>query len=313
MDTATTATSEDGVPVIKIGAIYALTGPSASTGIDQQSAINLGVEIVNGSFPDVPMPFAETEGIPSMNGAKIEIIYANSEGDPEKGASEAERLIEEEGVCMLMGSYQSSVVASASQVAERKGIPFFVVESSSPSLTERGFKYTFRQGAHDAMVVESIFDFLDSIRDTYDLNTISMLYESSTYGMDTAAAWQDNADRRGYTILDSIAYPTNTTNVTSEIQRIKASDPDIMMGASYVSESILIMNTLKEQNYTANLVANNTGYTDSQYFTTLGEDVEYTISRLLYCSDIAETNPRAAVIEEMSLIRHTYCKPVKSS
>ena len=287
------------VPVIKIGAIYALTGPSASTGKDQQSAINLGIDIVNGSYPDVPMPFAETEGIPSMNGAKIEIIFANSEGDPEKGASEAERLIEQEGVCMLMGCYQSGVVAAASQVAERKGIPFFIVESSSPTLTSRGFKYLFRQGAHDAMIVESIFDFLDSIREEKNLNTISMLYDSSTYGMDAAKAWQDNADRRGYQVLESLSYPTNTTNMSSEVQRIKASAPDIMMGASFVSESVLTMNTLKEQGYMPNLVTNNSGYTDNQYITMLGADAEYTISRLLYCSDTAENNPRAAVIEKM--------------
>ena len=290
---------EESGETIKIGAIYALTGPSASTGKDQQSAINLGVDIVNGSYPDIPLPYAATEGIPSLNGRKIEIIYANSEGDPEKGASEAERLIEEEGVCMLIGCYQSGVVASASQVAERKGVPFLIVESSSPTLTTRGFKYLFRQGAHDAMIVESIFDFLDEIREEKNINTISMLYDSSTYGMDCATAWEDNAQRRGYEILESLSYPTSTTNMTSEVQRIMASNPDVMMAASFVSEAVLTMNTLKEQGYTPNLVANNSGYTDNQYITMLGDDAEYTISRLLYCSDTAENNPRAAVIEEM--------------
>ncbi|MDR1619181.1 MAG: ABC transporter substrate-binding protein [Clostridiales bacterium] len=291
--------STDNVETIKIGVIYALTGASAATGVDQQSAIQLGFDIVNGSYADVGMPYAETEGIPSMGGAKIELIFANSEGDPEKGASEAERLIQQEGVSMLMGCYQSSVVASASQVAERAGIPFFVVESSSPSLTSRGFKYLFRQGPHDAMIGESIFDFLDSIKDEHGIRRIAMVYDNSTYGTDAAASWTDNCERRGYEVVESLPYPSNTVNMTSEIQRIKAANPDLVLAASYVSDATLIMTTLKELDYMPGLIANNTGFTESTFFTMMGADTEYIVSRLVYCSDYSEINPRAAAIEKL--------------
>jgi len=285
--------------VIKIGVIYALTGPAAATGVDQQSALQLGVDIVNGSYPDIKLPFAATEGIPGMKGAKIELIFANSEGDPEKGASEAERLIEREGVCMLMGCYQSSVVAAASMVAERARVPFFVVESSSPSLTNRGFKYLFRQGPHDAMIGESIFDFLDSIRPEHKFNTIAMLFDNSTYGTDAAASWADNSKRRGYEVVESLPYPTSTTNMTSEVQRIKAKNPDLVMAASYVSDATLIMQTLKELDYMPNLVANNTGFTESAFFNMVGKDTEYIVSRLVYCSDYSMINDNAAKIEAL--------------
>jgi branched-chain amino acid transport system substrate-binding protein len=284
---------------IKIGVIYALTGPSAATGVDQKSAIELGFDIVNNAYPDIDLPFAATEGIPSLGGKKIELIFANSEGDPETGASEAERLIQQEGVVMLMGCYQSSVVAAASQVAERAKIPFFVVESSSPSLTERGFKYLFRQGPHDAMIGNSMFDFLDSIREQHNINTIAMIYENTTYGTDAAASWTKNCEERGYTVVESLAYPSNTTNMNSEIQRIKAADPDLVMAASYVSDATLMMKTLKELNYMPNLLANNTGFTESAFFDILGTDAEYVTSRLVYCSDYSLVNENAAKIEAL--------------
>lgn len=296
-----TGCSEKGkqAETIKIGVIYALTGPSAATGVDQQAAVQLGFDIVNGKYENVGMPYAETEGIPSMGGAKIELIFANSEGDPEKGASEAERLIQQEGVCMLMGCYQSSVVASASQVAERAGIPFFVVESSSPSLTDRGFKYLFRQGPHDAMIGNTIFDFIDTIREKSDINTIAMLYDNSTYGTDAAASWTKNCETRGYTVVESLPYPTSTTNMTSELQRIKAADPDLLLCASYVSDAMLIVTTLKEMDYTPNIIANNTGFTESTFFSMMGADTEHIVSRLVYCSDYSKINPRAAAIEKL--------------
>jgi branched-chain amino acid transport system substrate-binding protein len=51
----------------------------------------------------------------------------------------AERLIGEEAVVALMGAYQSSVTAAASEVAEEEGIPFLTAASTAPSLTKRGF------------------------------------------------------------------------------------------------------------------------------------------------------------------------------
>jgi branched-chain amino acid transport system substrate-binding protein len=198
-----------------------------------------------------------------------------------------------------MGCYQSSVVASASMVAERARVPFFVVESSSPSLTNRGFKYLFRQGPHDAMIGESIFDFLDSIRTKQNINTIAMLYDNSTYGTDAAASWTDNCGRRGYEVVESLPYPTSTTNMTSEIQRVKAKNPDLVMAASYVSDATLIMQTLKELNYMPNLVANNTGFTESTFFNMVGKDTEYIVSRLVYCSDYSKINDNAAKIEAL--------------
>jgi len=295
---ASTVMAED-VPPIKIGVIYALTGPSAATGVDQKAALELGVELVNNAHPEIDLPFAATEGIPSKGGAKIELIFANSEGDPEKGASEAERLIQREGVSILMGSYQSSVVATASQVSERARVPFFVVESSSPSLTERGFKYIFRQGPHDAMIGVSIFDFLDSIREKNNINTLAFVYENTIFGTDTAASWQKNADERGYKVVESLAYPSNTTNMNSEVQRLMNANPDIVMISSYVNDAALFMNTIKEMNYMPNIVANAVGFTESTFFNMLGEDTEYIISRMVYCSDYNKTNENAAKIEAM--------------
>ncbi len=245
------------------------------------------------------MPFAATEGIPGKGGAKIELIFANSEGDPEKGATEAERLIQKEGVSMLMGSYQSSVVATASQVAERARVPFFVVESSSPSLTERGFKYIFRQGPHDAMIGISIFDFLDSIREKNNINTLAFVYENTIFGIDTAASWQKNAEERGYKVLESLAYPSHTTNMNSEVQRLMNAKPDLVMVSSYVSDAVLFMNTLKEMNYMPNILANAVGFTESTFFNMLGKDAEHIISRMVYCSDYNTTNENAAKIEKM--------------
>ena len=98
------------------------SGPMAGTGQMLRNGVLMAIDIINNKH-DFDFIFADTEGLPNLGGAKIEVIFADSAGDPKTGMSEAERLITSEGVVALVGCYQSSVTKTASQVAERYGIP----------------------------------------------------------------------------------------------------------------------------------------------------------------------------------------------
>jgi branched-chain amino acid transport system substrate-binding protein len=60
--------------------------------------------------------------------------YADHQADPQKGRAEAERLITQEKVCAIIGTYQSAVAVTVSQICERYQIPFISADNSSPSL-----------------------------------------------------------------------------------------------------------------------------------------------------------------------------------
>ena len=84
--------------VVKVGNIEPLSGPSAAVGQQGKSARDMAVEEINAAG-----------GIKSLGGAKLELIYADSESKPEKGVAEAERLINTEKVNVLTGCWNSSV------------------------------------------------------------------------------------------------------------------------------------------------------------------------------------------------------------
>jgi len=58
------------------------------------------------------------------------VVSVDHQGEADVGLAEAERLITQEKVHALFGAYFSSVTNTASQVAERSGIPF--VNADSP-------------------------------------------------------------------------------------------------------------------------------------------------------------------------------------
>ena len=131
---------------VVIGMLYPLSGPTASGGLDEKHAFELFADMVNGKEPMIPGAFYQKlkglSGLPG--GARLRLVFVDHQGKPDLGQAEAERLITQEKVHALIGSWQSSVTATTSQVAERFGVPHLSAESASPGLTRRGFKWFFR-------------------------------------------------------------------------------------------------------------------------------------------------------------------------
>ncbi len=119
---------------IKIGVIYPLSGGLAATGKTMKEGVELAADIINNKYPELGIPIAEWEGIPSLGGAKIKLIFADHRADPGLGADLAKRLIEDEKVVGILGCYNSSVTKTVSAVAERYKIPFLNGTSSFPGL-----------------------------------------------------------------------------------------------------------------------------------------------------------------------------------
>ena len=67
----------------------------------------------------------------------------DTQGKPEVGQSEAQRLIQE-GAVALVGTYQSAVSPNVAAVAERNKVPFVMDVTGEDGVLTQGYKYTFR-------------------------------------------------------------------------------------------------------------------------------------------------------------------------
>ena len=132
--------------VVKIGAVYPLSGNSASAGNYSKMAMEVGADVINNGNAELAkiLPLAKGGGLPGLKGAKIQLIFADNQGTPAAGQNQTLRLISEEKVAAIIGAYQSGITVTASAMAERYGIPFVTPESVASNLTERGFKWFFR-------------------------------------------------------------------------------------------------------------------------------------------------------------------------
>jgi branched-chain amino acid transport system substrate-binding protein len=281
--------------VIKIGAIYPLTGPVGQAGINQKHAIELAMDVVNTTdFKNLNLPLAKTAGLPNLKGAKVSVIFSDHQGKPDLGLSEAERLITQEHVVVLTGCYHSSVTETASMVAERMKIPFYNFESSAPKLTKRGFKWFFRSGPDDETFSIAMFEFLKEFgkKKNIKFKTIAALYEDTLYGKDSGRIEKELAKKHGLQVVADIPYRRSATSLTSEVQRLKAANPDVLFPTSYISDAILLTKTSKELDYNAPLVmAQDSGQTEPSFVQAVGKDCDGIASREEFSLDLAAKKP----------------------
>ncbi len=286
--------------VIKIGALYPLTGNLAATGMDCKRGVDLAVEIINGKY-DLNLPFAKEEGIPGMGGAKIEVVYADTKGDPKNGLAEAERLITQEKVVALIGAYQSAVTKTGSQAAERLKTPFVCSDSSSPTLTQSGFNYFFRVSPHDGTMARNQFEFLKDLEKQKGkaVKTVALIYENTEFGANVAKMQKQYAQEFGYQVVADIAYPANASDVTSEVGKIISAKPDVVMHAAYITDAILFTKTFKEMNLVPQGFLNMAGYIESDYLPTVKADGNFFYVRSTFALDLANKKPMVGQVAEM--------------
>ena len=286
--------------VIKIGAVYPLTGNIASTGLDCKRGVDLAVDIINGKY-DLDLPLARSEGLPNLGGAKIEIVYADTKGDPKNGMSETERMITSEKVVAMIGAYQSAVTKTASQMTERLGIPYVCSDSSSPTLTERGFKYFFRVSPHDDIFARDQLQFLKDLekKTGQKVHNVAVLYENTEFGSNAGKAYKKYAAEFGYNVVADIAYTANATDVTSEVGKLIVSKPDVLMHASYITDAILFTKTFKEMGFQPKGIMTMAGYIEPGYLAAIKADGNYVIVRSTFALDLAKNKPLVAQVNDL--------------
>lgn len=297
---ALTGTALAETKTIKIGALYPLTGNLAATGLDCKRGVDLAVDIINGKY-DLPLPLAKTEGLPDLGGAKLEIIYADTKGDPKNGLAEAERLVTQEKVVAIIGAYQSAVTKTASQATERLQIPYVCSDSSSPTLTERGFKYFFRVSPHDGDFARNQFEFLKDLekKTGKKIDTVALLYENTEFGSNVGKAEKKYAEQFGYKVVADIAYANNASDVTSEVGKLIAAKPDVVMHASYITDAILFTKTFKEQGFAPKGFVTMAGYIESDYLPTVKADGNFFIVRSTFALDLAKNKPLVGQVADL--------------
>ena len=296
--------------VIKIGAIYPLTGGAAAAGRELRAGVELAVELANNNMSNVNMSMAQNAGITSLEGAKIEIIFKDHEGNPTLGADLAKKLILDDKVDGLLGCYHSSVTKTVSAVAEQYGIPMINGSSTSPALTTRGFKWFWRTTPHDVWFTKDLFDFLNGLTEgkakgvaavpKKDIMNVSSACEKTEWGSFVSELIQQFSKEYGYNLRKSMLYAKESPDLSSEVRSMKASRADVMLFASYTSDAILMIKTMKAQKAQPKIIwGQDAGFEVPEFRATLGDSVIGILTRTVFLPQVVQVKEIAGQVNTL--------------
>lgn len=264
--------------VVKVGNIIPLSGPSASVGQQGKQAREMAVEEINAAG-----------GIKSLGGAKLQMIYADSESKPERGVAEAERLINTEKVNVLTGCWNSAVTYPTTAVAERYGIPFIVPVSVADKITEQGFKTVFRIAAKDSWWTRDQFAFLKDMEKEFKtkVKKLAFVYENGDWGKGMASGWIKLAKKEGYKVVLDEPYPSTATDMSPVVQKIRRAQPDVLMLVSNAADAILLTNTLASYKVKLKaVIASGGGHADPSFLKATGNNARYLFDIVEWETDV---------------------------
>ncbi len=298
------------VEEVKIGVIYPLTGGAAAAGRELRAGAELAAEIANNVMADLPMTMAQNKGIKNLGGAKIKLIFKDHEGNPTLGADLAKKLILDDKVDGILGCYFSSVTKTVSAVCEQYGIPMINGSSTSPALTKRGFKWFWRTTPHDKWFTKDLFELLIGLTEgkvrgvkavpKKEIKNLASACEKTEWGSHVSGLIKEFAKEYGFTLRKSLLYAAKTADLSSEVRSLKAARPDVMLFASYTSDAILMVKTLKAQKAHPKIIwGQDAGFEKPEFRNTLGDSIDGILTRTVFLPKVVEIKKLAGQVNAL--------------
>ena len=290
---------------VKIGVIYPLTGNAASAGQSAKDAVNLGADIVNNAYPELKnLPLGATAGLPNLGGAKIELDEADHQGNPQVGQQQTLRLITEDHVAAMLGSYHSSVTLVATAVAERQGVPYLVADSVAANITGRGFKWTFRTTPYAPDFAKAYSAFLTDLKKSgKKVDNIAVVNENTDYGTSVSASILDAAKSANINVAAHVAYSANSSDVSAQVLQLKTLAPDAVIFVSYTADIILYFKTMKNLDYLPPIIiGDDAGFSDPSFIPNVGDLAQGAVNRSAF--DIGKPGSNSYIIDQMFKAKH---------
>jgi len=215
-----------------------------------------------------------------VKGKKIALSFEDSNGKPEIARSIVEKLIDSKKQPIIVGEYTSSCAKAVAAVAEERKTPYLVVASADDDITQKNYKYVFRQNQVNAHYGDAVVDFLKNV---VKPKTIAILFESSAFGTSGADAMAKDAASFGATVVLKEKFETGAIDFKPLLSKVKAAQPDVTYTVAYANEAQLIMKQAKELRIDAKLYTGGAaGFAIPEFIKGAQDAAEYVVSATLW-------------------------------
>lgn len=245
---------------ITFGAALAATGRDAREGVLTKEGYEFWKDYVN------------AHGGLKVGGKtyNVEIKYADDESNAQTSARLVERFINQDRVNFILGPYGSATAFATAAVVERYKIPMVEGNGSSEKIFNQGFHYIFAVLSPAKRYLEGIVAL--SLQQNPKPKTVAVVAANDLFSLEVASGAADYAKAHGLSIVYNNKYPADTTDVSSVVSGIKATNPDIILNGGHLQDALLLQKGFKEQNVLPKAYGYSVGPDTPDFRKALGKD-----------------------------------------
>lgn len=208
---------------IKLGAVLPLSGDVAAMGQSCKNAILLAEKEIN-----------DKGGI---NGKKVQFFFEDDENKPTSSANAISKLISENKVAGIVGSYSSKCCLSIGPIATQNQVPLIAL-GTNPKVTVDGGEYVFRATFNDNFQGATLAKLA-----TEDLKAknAAILYDvGNDYCKGLAQVFKQEFEKIGGKVIGSETYNVGDKDFSAQLTKIKGLNPDVILLPDYYNTVALI-------------------------------------------------------------------------
>jgi len=187
---------------IKVGAFLSVTGPASFLGEPEKKTLERYVERLN------------KDG--GINGRKIDLVVYDDAGTPDKAATFAKRLIQNDGVDIIIGGTTTGTSMAAIKVVEPSGVPF-VSLAGGIDIVEPVKKWVFKTPHTDRMAAEKVFADMKK----KGVTKVALVSEDAGFGKSGHDQSLKVAANYGIEIVADEVYSPKDPDVTAQLTKAK--------------------------------------------------------------------------------------------
>lgn len=195
---------------IKIGALFAVTGPASFLGEPEKKTLELLVKEANGKG--------------GINGQKLEAVIYDTGGDATKAVQLATKLIKDDKVSVIIGPSTTGESMAVIPVVEKEKIPLISC-AAGIKITDPAKHWVFKTPANDHVAAEKILNYMA----TKNQKSIALLTVTDGFGASGREQIKVLAKQKGFTVVADEVYGPKDTDMTAQLTKIRGIKPDAII------------------------------------------------------------------------------------
>jgi branched-chain amino acid transport system substrate-binding protein len=266
-ESASSGTSKD--PIV-IGISLPLTGDFSQPGGEARKGYEIWRDQVNAAG--------------GLLGRKVELKITDDASNQDTVVTDYTKLITQDKVDLLLGTFSTLLNFPASAVAEKNGMLYVEPAGGAPKMFDRGFKKLFFAQQATASHQPDVFvDYIKSLPADQRPKTAAYPTQDDPFTTPVIESMQKQLEALGVQTVYTTTYPADATNFQTIASAIAAAKPELIAQGAVFEDGVGLIRSLQQLNYSPKMMFQTSAPSNAgQYSDGIGvkntEGIFYTVS-----------------------------------